>query len=67
MTSLDKINRYLYELDYKDRLNIFDLTFEALVEKLVHMNEHERKNIINLLDTDTKNKIEIMIEGGILV
>ena len=66
MTSLDKINRYLYELSYKDRLNIYGLTFEELVEKLVPMNEQERKEIINLLDPDTKQKVELMISGGLL-
>ena len=66
MTSLDKINRYLYELSYKDRLNIYSLTFEELVEKLVPMNEQERKDIINLLDPDTKDKIEEMRKGGLL-
>ena len=66
MTSLDKINRFLYELDYKDRLNIYSLTFEELVEKLVPMNEQERKEIINLLDTDVKEKIEEMRKGGLL-
>ena len=66
MTSLDKINRYLYELSYKDRLNIYSLTFEELVEKLVPMNEQERKDMINLLDPDTKDKIEEMRKGGLL-
>lgn len=66
MTSLDKINRYLYELEYKDRLNIYDLTFEELVEKLVPMNEQDRTDIINLLDPDTKDKIEEMRKGGLL-
>ena len=66
MTSLDKINRYLYELSYKDRLNIHNLTFEQLVEKLVPMNKQQRTDVINLLDTDTKNKIEEMRKGGLL-
>lgn len=66
MTSLDKINRYLYELSYKDRLNIYGLTFEELVEKLVPMNEQERNGIINLLDPDTKGKVEEMRKGGLL-
>ena len=67
MTSLYKINRYLYEFNYKDLFDIRKNSFEELVEKLVPMNEQERKEIINLLDPDTKNKIEIMIEGGIIV
>ena len=66
MTSLDKINRYLYEVSYKDRLNIYGLTFEKLVEQLVPMNEQERNEIINLLDPDTKEKVEEMRKGGIL-
>ena len=66
MTSLDKINRYLYELSYKDRLNIYGLTFEELVEKLVPLNDQERNGIINLLDPDTKEKIEEMRKGGLL-
>lgn len=66
MSSLYKINRFLYELEYKDRLNIHNLTFEQLVEKLVPMNEQQRTDIINLLDTDTKNKIEEMKKGGLL-
>lgn len=63
---LNKLNRYLYEMSYKDKLNIHNLTFEELVDKLVPMNEQERKEIINLLDPDTKGKIKIMIEGGII-
>jgi len=66
MSSLDKINRYLYELSYKDKLNIHNLTFDELVEKLVPMNEQERTEIINLLEPDTKSKIEEMRKGGIL-
>ena len=66
MRSLDKINRYLYELSYKDRLNIHNLTFEELIEKLVPMNEQERTEIINLLDHDTKRKVEEMQKGGII-
>ena len=66
MTSVYKINRFLYELEYKDRLNISSLTFEELVDKLVPMNEQERKDIINLLDPDTKDKIEEMRKGGLL-
>lgn len=63
---ITKLNRYLYELSYKDRLNVYGLTFEELVDKLVPMNEQERKDIIKLLDPDTKNKIEEMRKGGIL-
>lgn len=66
MSSLDKINRYLYELSYKDMLNVYGLTFEELVEKLMPMNEQERTEIINLLDPDTKRKIEEMQKGGLL-
>jgi hypothetical protein len=66
MTSLDKINRYLYELSYKDRLNISNLTFEDLVEKLILMNEQERTKIINLLEPDTRKKIKEIQKGGII-
>ena len=67
MNSLDKINRYLYELNYKKLLNISDLSFEGLVEEILPLNKQQRKEIIKLLDSDTKNKIKIMIEGGIIV
>ena len=63
---INKLNRYLYELNYKDRLNVYGLTFEELVEKLVPMNEQERKDIIKLLDPDTKSKIDELIKGGII-
>lgn len=63
---ITKLNRYLYELSYKDRLNVYGLTFEELVDKLVPMNEQERKDIIKLLDPDTKNKIDELIKGGII-
>jgi len=63
---LNKLNRYLYELSYKEKLNIHNLTFEELVDKLVPMNEQERKEIINLLDPDIKGKIEKMRKGGII-
>lgn len=53
---LNKLNRYLYELSYKDRLNIYGITFEELVDKLVPMNEQQRKEIIELLDPDTKGQ-----------
>ena len=63
---LNKLNRYLYELSYKEKLNIHNLTFEELVDKLVPMNEQECKEIINLLDPDIKGKIEEMRKGGLL-
>jgi len=63
---LNKLNRYLYELSYKEKLNIHNLTFEELVDKLMPMNEQERKEIINLLDPDIKGKIEKMRKGGII-
>jgi len=63
---LNKLNRYLYEMSYKDKLNIHNLTFEELIDKLVPMNEQERKEIINLLDPDIKGKIEKMRKGGII-
>jgi len=63
---LNKLNRYLYELSYKEKLNIHNLTFEELVDKLLPMNEQERKEIINLLDPDIKGKIEKMRKGGII-
>ena len=63
---LNKLNRYLYELSYKEKLNIHNLTFEELVDKLLPMNEQERKEIINLLDPDIKGKIEEMRKGGLL-
>ena len=63
---LNKLNRYLYEMSYKDKLNIHTLTFEELIDKLVPMNEQERKEIINLLDPDIKGKIEKMRKGGII-
>ena len=63
---ITKLNRYLYELSYKDRLNVYGLTFEELVDKLVPMNEQERIDIIKLLDPDTKSKIDELIKGGII-
>lgn len=66
MSSLNKINRYLYELTYKDKLNISKLTFEELIEKIIPMSGQDRKDVMNLLDTDTRNKIEEMRKGGLI-
>lgn len=66
MSSLNKINRYLYELTYRDKFDILNLPFDELVEKLALMNEEDRTEITELLDSETKKKITEIIEGGIL-
>lgn len=62
----DKLNRYIYEFEYSKKFNISDLSFDEVVEMFVSANEAERQKILESLDRKTRNKIEIMIEGGIL-
>ena len=62
----DKLNRYIYELDYADNLALDALSLGSIVEKMLNSNPLERQNILNRLSGEIKEKIEKMIEGGLL-
>jgi Mg/Co/Ni transporter MgtE len=47
-------------------LNITNLSFDELIEKLAQMTEDEVASILPKLDDDTKQKIQNMIEGGLI-
>lgn len=63
---LDKISRYIYEINYKEKKNIDALSFDDLVEKLISASETERQEIYECLDDETKEKIDALIEGGLI-
>ncbi len=62
----DKLNRYIYEINYSKRLNIDNLSFDEIVEMILSANEIERQEIMESLKGKTKEKIDAMIEGGLI-
>ena len=62
----DKLNRYIYEIDYSKRMNVNKLSFEEVVEMLQSANESERKQIMENLSEKVKDKIDALIEGGLI-
>jgi len=62
----DKLNRYIYELDYRDNLALEATSFDGIVQKMVDADTIERQKILKRLKGDTKKKIETMIKGGLI-
>lgn len=63
---LEKLGRYIYEIDYNDRKNINTFSFDEIVEMLLSANKQERKEIIESLKGEIKEKIDAMVEGGLI-
>lgn len=63
---LEKLGRYIYEIDYNNRKNIDTFSFDEIVEMLVSVNEKERQEILESLTGEIKEKIDAMIEGGLI-
>jgi hypothetical protein len=62
----NKLNRFIYEIDYNKKFNLGALSFDEIVEMLVSANESERQEIYECLDGEMQEKIDALIEGGIL-
>lgn len=64
---LDKLDLYINESNYKEQLELeIPCCFDKLLELLVISNENKREKIISVLDEDTKQKVQDMIDGGVL-
>ena len=63
---LSKIDRILYEIDYRDKMDIVKLPFDALNEKLANISEGEEQEVLPKLNKNKRQKVEQMIEGGLL-
>ena len=62
----DKINRYIYELELSDNRALEALSFDEIVDKMLNADPSERQNILDCLRGDSKEKIQTMIQGGLL-
>lgn len=62
----DKLNRFIYEIDYNKKFNLGALSFDEIVEMLLSANESERQEIYECLDKEMQEKIDALIEGGII-
>jgi len=63
---LTKLGRILYEIDYKDKLDTIRLPFDKLIERLAQSSKEDKDFILSRLDEETKQKVNEMIEGGLL-
>ena len=62
----DKLNRYIYEIDYNKKFNLGALSFDEVVKLLVSANESERQEIMECLSGEIKEKIDTMVDGGLI-
>ena len=62
----EKLNRFIYELEYRDYLAMDALSLDEIVQKMLDANPSERQKILDCLRGDIKEKIQTMIEGGLL-
>ena len=62
--NLDKMDRFIYELELASEPEV--LPFEDLVLKMSKLTEDERVEFMDTLDGKTLEKINEMIEGGLL-
>ncbi len=62
----DKLNRYLYEIHHHETLSLESLSPDEVVEKLLVVDQKERQIMMNYLDDEMKQKIQAMIESGLL-
>ena len=63
---LSKIDRILYEMDYREKMDIDKLPFDKLIEKLAKMSKGEVQDALPRLNENKRQKVEQMIEGGLL-
>ena len=61
---LEKMEKFIYELELASEPEI--LPFEDLVLKMSKLTEDERVEFMDTLDSKTLEKINEMIEGGLL-
>jgi hypothetical protein len=65
VTTLTRLNRYLYEVDFKEKLKYRKLTLDEALE-LITGSPDNIEEIISGLAPDVKEKIEEIREGGLL-
>lgn len=64
---LDKLDRYIYESEYKEKFELeIPCCFDQLLELLAKSDNDKREKIIKVLDEETKQKVQEMIDGGVL-
>ena len=63
---LEKLNRYVYEIDNKERVEADVCCFDKLLERFAKADISERNYLLSIIDSDSKSKIEEMVNGGIL-
>jgi hypothetical protein len=63
---LTKLDRYLYEIDYKDNLKLRGITFDEVLEMVAKLPKDEREEVIAQLPDEVKVKIEEIQQGGLL-
>ena len=62
----DDLNRYIYEIDDNKKFNINTLSFDEIVEMIITADKVERQNMLESLDDKIREKIDTMIEGGLI-
>ncbi len=64
---LDKLDRYIYESEYKERLELkIPCCFDKILELLAISDSEKQAKIISVLDEETKQKVQDMMDGGVL-
>ena len=63
---LTKLNRYIYEAEFKDKLKLKNLSLDKVLEIITKTPEDERDSIISQLSPEVKEKIEEIRKGGLL-
>ena len=64
--TVNKLNRFIYELEYRDYLAQGALSLDEIVQKMLDADPPERQKILDCLRGDIKEKIQTMIEGGLI-
>jgi len=66
VTTLTRLNRYLYEVDFKEKLKYRILTLDEALELITESPKDKIEEIISGLMPEVKEKIEEIREGGLL-
>ena len=63
---LDRLDEYIDHAGKIDKIKLKDLSFDEIMEKFVHMDEEERRDLYSRLDVDMAGRLKKMEEGGLI-
>ena len=63
---LTKLNKFITEIVYQENIGVSNSTLEDIIDRFKVLDTNGKNELLSLVNEDMKQKLTVLIEGGLL-